>query len=71
MHIDPLIEIILRLWDELPGIMGERWAAAEPMLALFLIRHDDAPDVETRNRTVVEFEDWLDCLLYTSPSPRD
>ena len=60
MHIDPLIEIILQLWDELPRIMGERWPAAEPMLALFLIRHDDAPDVETRNRTVVEFEDWLD-----------
>ena len=61
MRIDPLIEIIARLWPHLPFVLGEeRWLAVKATLAAYLTSHDDAPDAEARHRVVVELKDWLD-----------
>jgi hypothetical protein len=61
MHIDSLIEIIARLWRDLPFVLGEeRWLAVKATLAGYLARYDDVPDVEAKHRVVIELEDWLD-----------
>ena len=41
MRMDPLIELILRLWPDLPFVVGDGWPAVKPMLAGHLARYDD------------------------------
>ncbi|MCB0228993.1 MAG: hypothetical protein KDH90_07665, partial [Anaerolineae bacterium] len=60
MQIDPLIEAILQVWSSLPRVFDDRWPAWQIALAAFLIRYDDAADLEARSRVVIELEDWLD-----------
>jgi hypothetical protein len=59
MRMDPLIELILRLWPDLPFVVRDGWPAVKPMLAGHLARYDDAPSDEARQRAVVILEDWL------------
>jgi hypothetical protein len=59
MRIDPLIELILRLWNDLPFVVGDGWPAVKPILAVLLGDYKDAPDDEARHRAVMALEDWL------------
>ena len=37
----------------------------------FRIKRDDTLGNDTKRLNIITYEEYLDCLLYTSPSPRD